>query len=45
MTYVEARARLRRAIYRKILFGEACEIAALTNVFPPLEETLDSLTK
>jgi hypothetical protein len=36
MTYVEARARLRRAIYRKILFGEVCEIVALTNVFPPL---------
>jgi hypothetical protein len=45
MSYAEARARLRRAIYRKILFGEVCEIAPLPNVFPPLEETLDSLTK
>jgi hypothetical protein len=36
MSYAEARARLRRAIYRKILFGEVCEIAPMPNVFPPL---------
>jgi hypothetical protein len=36
MTYAEARARLRRAIYRQILFGEAGEIAVRPKLFPSL---------
>ena len=36
MTYAEARARLRRAIYRQILFGEAGEIAVMPKLFPSL---------
>ena len=36
MTYAEARARLRRAIYRQILFGEAGEIAVRSKLFPSL---------
>ena len=41
MTYAEARARLRRAIYRQILFGEAGEIAVIPKLFPSLDSTLD----
>ena len=37
MTYAEARARLRRAIYRQILFGEAGEIAVRPKLFPSLD--------
>jgi hypothetical protein len=41
MTYAEARARLRRVIYRQILFGEAGEIAVIPKLFPSLDSTLD----
>jgi hypothetical protein len=37
MTYAEARARLRRAIYRQILFGEAGEIAVMPKLFPSFD--------
>jgi hypothetical protein len=37
MSYAEARARLRRALYRQILFAESCEITPLPAVFPPLD--------
>src|ERR1700741_1295654 len=36
MTYAEARARLRRAIYRQILLGEAGEIAVRPKMFSSL---------
>jgi hypothetical protein len=45
MSYAEARARLRRAIYRQILFSECCEIGSMPTVFPKLDMTLDSLEK
>ena len=45
MSYREARARLRRAIYRQILFSECCEIGSMPTVFPKLDMTLDSLEK
>src|SRR6516164_6521283 len=37
MSYAEARARLRRAIYRQILFSEFCGIASMAAVFPTLD--------
>ena len=37
MSYAEARARLRRAIYRQILFSEFCGVASMAAVFPQLE--------
>ena len=37
MSYAEARARLRRAIYRQILFSEFCGIASMAAVFPQLD--------
>ena len=37
MSYAEARARLRRAIYRQILFSEFSGIASMAAVFPTLD--------
>lgn len=37
MSYAEARARLRRALYRQILFADSCEVAQLPAVLPPLD--------
>jgi hypothetical protein len=37
MSYAEARARLRRAIYRQILFSEFSRIGSMAAVFPTLD--------
>jgi hypothetical protein len=45
MTYAEARARLRRSVYRQILFGETGEIVVMPKLFPPLASPLDKSTE